>query len=68
MMLTMSRTRKACRKCLIFGDTNDLKDDILPIHEEVIKCYEWMTFEIQISNTTKNELNFTKLPLLSSEK
>lgn len=56
----MNRTRKSF-KCSIFGDTSDLKDNMLPTYEEVIKCYEWTRFEIKNSKNTKKEPNFQEV-------
>lgn len=63
----MNRTRKAF-KCPIFGDTSDLRDNMLPTYQEIIKCYEWTRFELKMSKNTKKEPNFQEVSNIVTEK
>lgn len=63
----MNRTRKAYQSS-IFGQTSDLKDNMLPRYEDIIKCYEWTRFEIKVANDTKKEPTFEEVETIVTEK
>lgn len=56
----MERTRNSW-KCPLFGVICDLKDNTLPIYEDVMKFYEWTRHKMKFENGTKKEPTYKEL-------
>lgn len=56
----MERTRNSW-KCPIFGDVCDLKDNILPSYEDVVKFYEWTRHKLKHERETKKEPTYKEI-------
>lgn len=63
----MNRTRKAW-ECPVFGTTSDLKNNMLPTYEDIIKCYEWNRLDIKMAKNTKKEPSFQEVADIVVEK
>lgn len=44
----------------MFGDTCDLKDNMVPTYKDVIKFYEWNPCQIKLNRDTKNSSRIGK--------
>lgn len=56
----MDTTRKKW-KCPLFGNTCDLKDNMLPTYEDVMKYYEWNRRNIKLDRDTKKEPTYKEI-------
>lgn len=56
----MNRTRSTW-KCPLFGDLSDLKCNVLPTYEDVMKFYEWSKHTNKRSKETNKEPTFKEL-------
>ncbi|CAH2100532.1 unnamed protein product [Euphydryas editha] len=56
----MAFTRKNL-KCPIFGESAELRDNLLPTYESVIKFYEWTRQDLKIRYGTTTELTFNQI-------
>ncbi|KAJ8728603.1 hypothetical protein PYW07_006299 [Mythimna separata] len=56
----MDRTREKW-KCPLFGDTCDLKENMLPTYEDVMKFYEWNRRKIKLDKDTKKEPTYKEI-------
>lgn len=57
---TMERTRNSW-KCPLFGDLCELKDNILPTYEDVMKFYEWTRHTLKYERETKKEPTYKEI-------
>ena len=51
-------TRRQSYQCPIFGSVQDIKDNVLPTYEDVMKYYEWNRLQLKISRNTIKEPSF----------
>lgn len=63
----MERTRNSW-KCPLFGDLCDLKDNILPTYEDVMKFYEWIRHMLKFEKETKKEPTYKEIEAVVVEK
>lgn len=61
-------TRRQSYQCPIFGSVEDIKDNLLPTYEDVMKCYEWNRLQLKISRNTIKEPSFLDIAELVSQK
>ena len=57
---SMERTRNSW-KCPLFGDLYDLKDNILPTYEDLLKFYEWTRHRLKFERETKKEPTYKEI-------
>lgn len=48
-------------KCPIFGESAELKDNLLPTYESVMKFYEWTRQDLKIRYGTTKEPTFNQI-------
>ena len=51
-------TRRQSYQCPIFGSVEDIKGNVLPTYEDVMKCYEWNRLQVKISMNTVKQPSF----------
>lgn len=56
----MERIRNAW-KCPLFGDSCDIKDNMLPTYEDVMKFYKWTRHKVKHVKETKKEPTYKEL-------
>lgn len=61
-------TRRQSYQCPIFGSVEDIKDNVLPTYEDVMKCYEWNRLQLKICRNTIKEPSFLDVAELVTKK
>ena len=61
-------TRRQSYRCPIFGSVKDIKDNVLPTYEDVMKCYEWNRLQLKIGRNTIKEPSFLNIAEFVSQK
>ncbi|GBP96300.1 Protein FAM200A [Eumeta japonica] len=56
----MSNNRQP-HKCPIFGTIEDIKENVLPTYQDVMKCYEWNKLQVKIKNVSNKEPAFSEI-------
>lgn len=56
----MEKTRQSY-KCPLFGNMEDLKENMLPTYENVMKFYEWTRFHLKIERNSRKEPSFSDI-------
>lgn len=56
----MQTTRKSY-KCPLFGNIEDLRDNVLPSYENAMKYYEWTRFHLKIKKNSNKEPFFSEI-------
>ncbi|CAH2019247.1 unnamed protein product [Acanthoscelides obtectus] len=56
----MERTRNSW-KCPIFGDLNDLKDNVLPTYGDVMRFYEWTRHRLKYERERNKEPTYKEI-------
>lgn len=67
LSVTMERTRK-CFKCPLLGELCDIKDNVLPTYEDVIKYYEWTRREAKFNRSSHKEPTFLEIADIVAKK
>ncbi|GBM70632.1 hypothetical protein AVEN_117343-1 [Araneus ventricosus] len=63
----MDRTRSE-KKCALFGVSSDMKSNMLPTYEDVMKFYEWNRHKIKCDNETNKEPTYKEIEDIVVEK
>lgn len=61
-------TRSQCYFCPIFGNVEDINDNVLPTFEDVMKCYEWNRLQLKITRNTTKEPSFLDIAKLVAQR
>ena len=61
-------TRRQSYRCPIFGRVEDIKGNVLPTYEDVMKCYEWNRLQLKISRNTVKQPSFLEVAELVSRR
>lgn len=56
----MQRTRSVF-KCPLFGDVCEMKENVLPTYEDVVKYYEWTRHQLKLQSETAKEPIFGEI-------
>lgn len=56
----MQRTRSMF-KCPLFGDICEIKENVLPTYEDVMKYYEWTRHQLKLQLETAKEPTFAEI-------
>ncbi|CAG9791202.1 unnamed protein product [Diatraea saccharalis] len=63
----MSNNRQSY-KCPIFGTIEDLKENVLPTYQDVMKYYEWSRVQVKINNGNNKEPTFSEIAEIVTKK
>ncbi|GBP67308.1 hypothetical protein EVAR_97926_1 [Eumeta japonica] len=63
----MSNNRQP-HKCPIFGTIEDIKENVLPTYQDVMKCYEWNRLQVKIKNVSNKEPAFSEIAEIVTRK
>ncbi|GBP49054.1 hypothetical protein EVAR_81614_1 [Eumeta japonica] len=63
----MSNNRQP-HKCPIFGTIEDIKENVLPTYQDVMKCYEWNRLQVKIKNVSNKEPTFSEIAEIVTRK
>lgn len=66
--LTIMSSNRQSYKCPIFGTIQDLKDNVLPTYQEVMKCYEWSRIQIKIQSGSNKEPSFSEIAQIVTQR
>ena len=61
-------TRRQSYQFPIFGSEQDIKDNVLPTYEDVMKYYEWNRLQLKISRNTIKKTSFLDIAEFVSQK
>ena len=61
-------TRRQSYQYPIFGSAKDIKNNVLPTYENVMKYYKWSRLQLKISRNTIKEPSYLDIAELVSQK
>ena len=61
-------TRRQSYQCPIFGSVQDIRENVSPTYEDVMKYYKWNRLQLKVSRNTIKEPSFLDIAELVSQK